>query len=460
LQTDGVLMCWGSCGAQLEHGGTDVECFTPRNADEDGGLYTYVDAGIGHTCALSGGKVFCFGNNGDGQLGNRGGDDAFDLFEIAGYDQWTSVTAGLGFTCGIRGETNEAWCWGNNERGQLGDGGGGVVLEPTLVDSRPYDKLHLDDQTGCAIRTDATLWCWGSNSFGQLGDGTTFERRRPVQIGTDADWLAVATARTSACGIRAPGTLWCWGNNEDTQLGIGGTPVQAEVPTQVGPQAGWSEVAVGITNACGVLDDMLHCWGRDSSAFPESLGVAARSLTAFADRYGAITATDQASLFGVFEDPTTQIESPGIADWITFVRGQDHFCGVRSNMTVFCGGGSFDGQLGIQDTNTQVVAVQEETMGARWVHVSTGDHATCAIDLDGALFCTGLEGLIGNGPRGTLHQLTRIGTAFWKTVDVGDDSACGIQIDGSLHCWGAGNTSGRGDGRGGHERPTRVAPPQ
>ncbi len=92
------------------------------------------------------------------------------------------IAAGDGYTCTIESPPGPVTCWGDNRRGQLGDG--------RLV-SR-HDKAEVVDITNavdlaggayhvCAVLADGTLRCWGDNSSGQLGDRTSFtQRAEPV----------------------------------------------------------------------------------------------------------------------------------------------------------------------------------------------------------------------------------------------------------------------------------------
>ncbi len=457
LATDGQLSCWGLCSdGQLGRGDN---CGVAAIFPDEPRRYTQMAVGEGQVCAIdTEGNMFCRGSNTAGELGSHGGRPSYQMLEVEGFHQWTSVTAGSRFTCGLRAD-DEAWCWGDNRFGQLGDGGGGDELEPVAIDPGPFDAVFTGSANGCALR-EGTLWCWGSNGFGQLGDGTTLERRRPVQIGTAADWQTVALSRVHACGIRTDGTLWCWGNNSDRQLGIGGN-LDALVPTQVGNQAGWTEVAVTNQSSCGVRDGLLYCWGLTRSSMPddpeletpvESLSAAQTDLIFnFLD-----TTTGQAMLFGPFVPMT--IESGSITTWSALERGDNHTCGLIGS-ELWCFGRNHEGQLGQPFNGEDTPEALRETTNGSWAKVSAGSSATCAISTDDTLSCMGTEVLIGLGDDGSIGSATRVGSAKWKDISVGSHTTCGLQIDGSLHCWGFGTASGRGDGRGGHERPTRVSPP-
>jgi hypothetical protein len=70
-----------------------------------------------------------------------------------------------------------------------------------------------------AIKKDGSLWAWGDNRKGQLGDGTLTTRSSPVLVGTG--FVSVAAGKTHSLAVKADGTLWAWGANDMGQLGSG-----------------------------------------------------------------------------------------------------------------------------------------------------------------------------------------------------------------------------------------------
>jgi alpha-tubulin suppressor-like RCC1 family protein len=86
-----------------------------------------------------------------------------------------------------------------------------------------------------AILPDGSLWTWGDNKFGQPGNGTMEDRNRPVWIGTDTDWKAVANGEWHSVATKTDGTVWAWGQNEKGQLG-GGTKADAGGSARTKPQ--------------------------------------------------------------------------------------------------------------------------------------------------------------------------------------------------------------------------------
>jgi hypothetical protein len=86
----------------------------------------------------------------------------------------------------------------------------------------------------CGIH-EGNAYCWGRNSSGELGDSTTIGRLVPTRVGSDGDWQLLDAADDHTCGVRL-GAVYCWGQNQEGQLG-GGTTSDSLVPVQVGVQA-------------------------------------------------------------------------------------------------------------------------------------------------------------------------------------------------------------------------------
>ena len=170
-----------------------------------GRTYIALVAGHSHTCALTNdGTAYCWGYNGYGQLGdgtsgNNGGvDDRLVPVPVSGGRPYTALAAGGMHTCGLTTE-GTAYCWGWNGFGQLGDGTAGVNggssanrLVPVAVSGgRAYMALVAEHRHTCGLSTGGNAYCWGHNGDGELGDGTS-----GVNGGSSADRLVpVAVSR-------------------------------------------------------------------------------------------------------------------------------------------------------------------------------------------------------------------------------------------------------------------------
>jgi alpha-tubulin suppressor-like RCC1 family protein len=98
-------------------------------------LQAAIAAGDEHTCALKGGQVYCWGYNDYGQLGDGTTTDRTTPTLVAdgamGNSGVTAVAAGWYHTCALKG--GQVYCWGWNGNGQLGDGTNTNRTTPTLV---------------------------------------------------------------------------------------------------------------------------------------------------------------------------------------------------------------------------------------------------------------------------------------------------------------------------------------
>ncbi len=182
-------------------------------------------AGTFHTCALTpSGDAMCWGAGGDGALGNgsTGNENAPVPVDPTALSSVAAIAAGWYHTCALT-TAGGGRCWGDNSRGQLGDGTNNGALSPTPVTG--YINFGIEEISGGGFHTCAIagggVTCWGANNFGQLGDGGTSDSNVPVANPTlTVQVSAIAAGFHHTCAI-ASGDVWCWGDNFYGQLGDG-----------------------------------------------------------------------------------------------------------------------------------------------------------------------------------------------------------------------------------------------
>jgi len=185
LTDDGKVLCWGEAiFGQL--GVEEVEAEDPSVAVEVPGLsdllqmgesVVSLSAGYRHTCVLSSsGKVYCWGNNLQLQLGRTNEEDAIIPKEVTGLSDIVAIAAGNYHTCAIS-PTNGLMCWGSNEYGERGDDTPGNEAVPQTVSIDTVDKIATGGRVSCARTPYGQGLCWGESFYGQLGDN-----QRPVDF--------------------------------------------------------------------------------------------------------------------------------------------------------------------------------------------------------------------------------------------------------------------------------------
>jgi len=178
--------------------------------------WSKIAVGDATTCGLhQDGSLWCWGGNTSGQVGDGTTTTRYLPQPIGIGKSWTTVVTSAITTFGIASD-GTLWRWGANTHGQLGNGTvGGMFISPVVLGPATWSAISVgsDGTFVCGIQTDGTLWCWGNNVRGQVGDGTTTDRSVPTQVGTDHDWASVSAGYVHACAIKADGSLWCWGHD-------------------------------------------------------------------------------------------------------------------------------------------------------------------------------------------------------------------------------------------------------
>ena len=141
------------------------------------------------------------------------------------------IGTGSKHTCVVKTD-GTVWCWGLNDRGQLGDNTTNESSTPVQVKGpggtgtlTTVTEITAGLQHSCAVKTDGTVWCWGLNDKGQLGDNTTTDsiHPRPSQrVGRNRNphhRHQRRRRRQHTCAVKTDGTVWCWGLNNKGQLG-------------------------------------------------------------------------------------------------------------------------------------------------------------------------------------------------------------------------------------------------
>jgi alpha-tubulin suppressor-like RCC1 family protein len=181
LTLDNRAYCWGAhAGADL----TGTDQLQPTRVPGSVVLRR-IEAGSGHTCGIGvDDRAYCWGFNTDGEVGTGSSTYYYDQpVLVSGSRRYAYLNAGNSHTCAVA-RSERMFCWGFNGSGELGDGTGTTRTVPTAV-AGDHDWLQVSSGVThtCAVDTDQHAWCWGSGLDGELGIGMTpFSRLVPVAV--------------------------------------------------------------------------------------------------------------------------------------------------------------------------------------------------------------------------------------------------------------------------------------
>ena len=355
------------------------------------------------------------------------------------------VQLALGFnhSC-ARKAAGTVFCWGDNGSGQLGDG---VSFEagtrtPALV---PQAVVGVNDALAiasgnahaCIVKKDGAVACWGSNFFGQLGDGTTERRSSPVTVGGVRGATALAGGTSFSCALLATGKVSCWGANYGGQLGDG-TKTNRYTADFVQNLEGASAIATGEQHACAIVSGSVRCWGKntegqlgngsvDESLAPTTVSaindveqvVAASRFTCARQKGGQVYCWGANTLgqLGTGSPNSAPNPSPAITtvrDAVHIWVGYEHACAARATGDVVCWGSAGDGQVGSGTVPADAsIPSPSGVVGlTRANAVSTGGNHSCATTDQGAVYCWGSNSLgqVGNGTKERAYAAVKVGT--------------------------------------------------
>jgi alpha-tubulin suppressor-like RCC1 family protein len=192
MLTGGAVDCWGfDNSGQLGDGSTTYST-APVAVTGLTGVTAVATSSNQFACAvLTGGTVDCWGNDPALASGNNGTTIMSSTpIAVAGLTGVTAISAGAapvdvgndGFACALlAGGTVE--CWGDNGEGELGNGSTAFSATPVAVTGLSgVTAISSGDGFTCAVLTGGTVECWGEGVDGTLGSGSYASSSTPVEV--------------------------------------------------------------------------------------------------------------------------------------------------------------------------------------------------------------------------------------------------------------------------------------
>jgi alpha-tubulin suppressor-like RCC1 family protein len=211
--------------------------------------------------------VFCWGYNWAGQIGDGTEEARFVPVRVPGLSGVVQISSRSHTTCALLLD-GALKCWGFNLYGQIGDGTTSNRHSPVDVvgTGSQVIAISVSEMHACALMQGGGVKCWGNNLRGQLGDGSFTQRLTPVNVQSLAGAVSVSTGDAHGCAVTSTGAIKCWGYASYGQLGTGaggGTTPDQPLPVDVlGLSSGVASVSCGFRSTCALTaDGRALCWG-------------------------------------------------------------------------------------------------------------------------------------------------------------------------------------------------------
>lgn len=447
------VYCWGiNSSGQIGNNST-TNSLTPATVSQGVmpvGVIKQLAVGSRQTCVIaSDNKVYCWGDNGEGQLGNGSNTDSLipvlvslGAMPAGAVKQITSSGASV---CAIASD-DKGYCWGYNDYGELGNNTYVPSNLPVAVlqGAMPVGvikKITLGNYHACAIASDDRLYCWGGGDYGQLGNNTYDNSAIPIAVSQGASSTGLVKQITAGyyhtCVIASDDKSYCWGYNYYGQLGHGHDylePTPTNVSNGVMSPGTIKQLAAGNYHTCAIAsDDRAYCWGSNGS------GLLGNNSTTGSPVPVAISQ-------GVM--PAGIIKQISAKD--------DHTCVIASNDKPYCWGSNEYGELGNNSTtdSSVPVAVSQGVMPTGAVkQLALAAYHTCAIASNDKVYCWGENSFnqLGNGTTTDSHIPVEVSQGAMpagaiKQITAGYYNTCVIASDDKVYCWGYNNYGQLGTG--------------
>jgi alpha-tubulin suppressor-like RCC1 family protein len=291
------------------------------------GAATSVAAGARHSLALlQNSTVMAWGNDESGQLGDGRAGPQYNRDRPI-----EAVMPGLAVTAIAAGEEHSlallengtVMAWGNDESGQLGDGGKvrfrsipAVVKGVSGLQLTGVVAIAAGEEHSLALLGNGTVVAWGSNNHGQLGTGTTTGPQlcewgacsiTPVAVSGLSGVTAIAAGGNHSLAVLKNGTVMAWGSNGYGQLGNAGT-TNSDVPVAVSGLSGVTAIAAGEEHSLALLQNgTVVAWGANGE------GQLGDGTSSGPEKCGASTEEEACSTTPVAVSGLSEINVKGIA---------------------------------------------------------------------------------------------------------------------------------------------------
>lgn len=229
LAVNGTVWGWGFNRSGQLCTGNDFSYDHPVQIDLSG-VSSIAGAGDHTLFLMDDGRVEACGDNTYGELGDGTFSSSKEPVAVLGLPTSSpvvSISAAWSGSSALLAD-GQVWDWGFNGQGQLGDGtvtNSDVPVEvklPAAATEMYMGGSAANNGQTLVLLVDGQIWAWGNNDYGQLGNGGQSSSSVPVQatnLPAAETFVAVATGGDFSMALDSRGNVWSWGDNSDGSVG-------------------------------------------------------------------------------------------------------------------------------------------------------------------------------------------------------------------------------------------------
>ncbi|MCM3133646.1 hypothetical protein M3629_12685, partial [Paenibacillus polysaccharolyticus] len=331
------------------------------------------------------------------------------------------------------------------------------------------------------LKSDSSVWTWGENSKGQLGDGTNTSKSKAIQISNLKNIKSVYQGMDFVIAIEKNGTVWGWG----------GEPINSRKPIKITGFANSKDIKIHNRMIYAFKqDDTVWGWGdiekdsrnskipfgngTNSSIFqPEAIKELSNVISIEFGSTHALALTKEGSvltwgyggeeLFGIpYTGKIQKIDTPQVVSSAGKVKkiaiaSNSNFV-LKDNGLIYGWGNNMLAQLGLGKENRTkkqlVYAPELIPIGSPVKQIETAGFAAFVLTEDGSLYSWGSNGSGEAGVGSTedyVYVPTRINIQNIKRLVLNEDKTVGTNTplmaltrDRELWAWGYNDPEGDG----------------
>ena len=388
-------------------------------------------------------------------------------YKLANYiGEPSRVAGGEDYACAVT-NAGGVKCWGEGGNGQLGNNGTADTDAPDDVDTDGSDTLLfgiVQVATGaahaCALTSAGGVKCWGTGANGRLGndcDASCTDSNISVDVkssdGSSSNLsgiVQVSAGEFHTCALTSMGGVKCWGAGTTGELG-NNTNTDKDTPVNVvtsnsdsNPLSSIVQISAGSYHTCALtIEGNVKCWGA----------------SVWGQLGNDCNSNCNNKLYPVDVVASGGNSSP-LSGIVQISSGGPHTCALNSGGNVVCWGYGADGQLGNGATSAVDAPVTVTSSGSNALtgiaRISLGSSHSCALKSAGGVVCWGEgdNGRLGNNTAGTdqtrpVNVLTSAGgnpaLASIAQIGLGNAHSCAVTTAGAVTCWGHGDVGQLGN---------------